>query len=204
MDIHVLYNGRLARPVTGLLVQAAGISAGFVAASGVLAKEGALPVVAQVMVGLAGWTLFEYALHRWAMHCRIRKVWELLHQQHHQMREMYNAEHRLLHPFVPLLVCGGTLALLLRAGGAGAAVLLGYWVGYAVYELIHWAHHDERLSEVFSRWEYYRRRAATHRDHHFRHPRANYGFTTQFWDHVFGTSLELEDGASLSRPSVGG
>jgi len=204
MDIHVLYNGRLAKPVPGLLLQVASISVGFAASSAVLAREGALSVAAQVMVGLSGWTLFEYALHRWAMHCRIRKVWELLHKEHHQMRQMYNAEHRLLHPFVPLLLCGGALVLLLRGSGSGAAVVLGYWVGYAAYELIHWAHHDERLSGVFSRWEYYRHRAATHRDHHFRHPRANYGFTTQFWDHVFGTSLALEDAPPFSRRSVGG
>jgi hypothetical protein len=40
--------------------------------------------------------------------------------------------------------------------------------------------------------------------YHFRHPRANYGFTTRFWGHVFGTSLELEDATRLSRRSVGG
>lgn len=192
MDIHALYQGNLARPVPALLIQLASIAVGFAFAAKTLASQGPLVVGAELLVGLVVWTLFEYALHRWLMHSKIKKVWELLHQAHHQMKEMYDPEHRTMHPVVPIIVCGGILTLILRGSGGGAAVLLGYWIGYALYELVHWAHHDDRISGVFNRFDYYRRRAATHRDHHFKHPRANYGFTTQIWDMVFGTLVDFE------------
>ena len=76
---------------------------------------------------------------------------------------------------------GGIFLGVLRAGGQ-SAVVLGFWLGFLVYEFIHWAHHSERMARVFSRFDYYRRRVANHHDHHFRNAKGNYGFTTQLWE----------------------
>lgn len=146
--------------------------------------------------GLVGWTFFEYGLHRWIMHSRNRRLWELLHQQHHQMREMVDPEHRLLHPFVTCCLFGGTaLALSLASFSSAPITVAGFWLGYLLYEAIHWAHHNARALEFLADVPWFERRRDIHHDHHVR-PRVNFGFTSSFWDHVFGTYLATDEVSS--------
>lgn len=188
MNAHSMYRGPLARPVPALLLQLAAIGACFAFGVPVFQHRIAPAVAGEVLGGFALWTLFEYAFHRWVMHAPYKKVWEVLHQQHHQMRRMADPEHRLLHPLVATALYGGLFLVVRRAAGP---VALGFWFGYLVYEFIHWAHHDARLITWLSRFRYFRRREANHRDHHFRNPKGNFGFTTQLWDRVFGTAMDL-------------
>lgn len=182
MNVHHLYRGHLARPLPAALLQ---LGAMAVVASGARGLGG-VEWLAGVCTGLLAWSLFEYGLHRVLMHSRNRRLWELLHQEHHQMRQMEDGAHRLLHPAIPI-----TLFVLLSWGGSAPAGLvagvLGFWAGYLAYELIHWTHHHPTLALRLTRYRYFETRLRFHYDHHFRHPRANYGFTSALWDRVFGT-----------------
>lgn len=182
MNVHHLYRGRLARPLPATVLQlgamtALGLSAGPLSPGGWAAALGG---------GLLAWSLFEYGLHRVLMHSRIKKLWELLHQEHHQMRQMEDPSHRLLHPLVPVAV----FALVTWGGTAPAGLVagaVGFWMGYLAYEVIHWTHHHPTLAMKLTRYRYFESRLRFHYDHHFRHPRANYGFTSALWDRVFGS-----------------
>jgi sterol desaturase/sphingolipid hydroxylase (fatty acid hydroxylase superfamily) len=184
LNVHRLYGGRLAMPIPATIAHGSGMV-------GVLARTGtreSLPgALVLLAAGFAAWTLFEYALHRWILHSRNPVLWRILHKEHHSMRVMEDQNHRLMHPFIAVPLMGGATMLLPHAGGP-VVFGIGFWIGYVTYELIHWVHHDARLTQSLSRFAYFRRRVVFHHDHHFRRADTHYGFTTGFWDHVFGTA----------------
>ena len=62
------------------------------------------------------------------------------------------------------------------------AVFAGFLAGYINYDLTHYATHhvklkSKRLIKI----------RAHHMNHHFNNPDKKYGFTTFFWDKLFGT-----------------
>ncbi len=185
MNVHVLYRGFWARPVPALACQVVAIAACARFARPPQALLSARPVAA-VALGLAGWTLFEYLLHRFAMHGP-RRLWELLHKEHHQLRAMEEKDHFLLHPFVGV----PAFALVAWAGAhlVPLPAMLGWWAGYVVYELFHFMHHHPGLTAWAARLPYLRHNVGLHVVHHLRHASRNYGVTTSLWDRVFGTYL---------------
>ena len=133
-------------------------------------------------VGLVGWTLIEYVLHRFVFH-RAPVIADL-HHAHHIAPRAYLATPT----WVSLLVLGlalfapiWRLLTLQIAFGAITGVISG-WLWYGV---VHHVIHHRR-----PRWLANTLRATSRR--HFQHHHVesgNYGVTTAVWDCLFGTDL---------------
>jgi sterol desaturase/sphingolipid hydroxylase (fatty acid hydroxylase superfamily) len=158
-----------------------------------------------VMLGLAAWTLFEYAFHRWLLHhSRYRLLrelfWKRLHAEHHGYRRMRDPEHRAVHPLITLPVAGalvGTIRLTMVSAW-GPAILAGWLLGYCLYEALHWLFHSGVPFAGMGRVPFFRGLWEAHTVHHLQAITANYGFIGMFWDRRFGTYQPLAS-ARLER-----
>jgi sterol desaturase/sphingolipid hydroxylase (fatty acid hydroxylase superfamily) len=136
--------------------------------------------------GVAWWTLFEYVTHRFAFHWQpegrwARRVLYVMHHGHHQ----YPNDERLMvsNPWVSLPASAVFLGLAwLLMGGYGFAFLAGMLAAYLTYDWLHHAVHTRNYKVPL-----FQALKKHHMRHHYRDPEANYGFTTTFWDRVFGT-----------------
>ena len=121
-------------------------------------------------LGLAAWSLVEYAVHGWLSH-RFRTPIGALHFEHHRdARRVFTSPAA----WVPL---AGVAFLLLPA-----AFALGLLCGFLHYEYVHWRIHFRSPRSVREE-----RLRAHHLAHHACSAKAYYGVTTRFWDRVFGT-----------------
>lgn len=134
------------------------------------------------VAGFIAWTLFEYVVHRVLYH-QVPYFVEL-HDAHHAEPDAFIGAPPVIGiimilalSYLPLAAFSATLA-----SGATAGMLAGY-MGYML--LHHAAHHWKPEPGT---WLYMARRH--HALHHYHHDaEGNYGITTSFWDHVFGTAL---------------
>ncbi len=168
--VALAYPASLVVPVVGLgvlmLAWPAGIGAGWVVGAG--------------LMGVIGWTLIEYALHRFVMH-RVEpfRAW---HFEHHR------------HPADPIrvpisfsialaLAMIGLPALLSGFDGQAVPFSMGLLIGNVLQEAVH-----ERLHtrEPVNRWLSSLR--ALHGYHHFKDNQRAYGTLTGVWDRCFGTA----------------
>jgi sterol desaturase/sphingolipid hydroxylase (fatty acid hydroxylase superfamily) len=129
---------------------------------------------------LLGYTLTEYAWHRWLFHGRTAPRAMLQgHGRHH-----VEPQARLALPFfttLPHVVVVWGLAAL-AVGPGRAAFFTGVWfLGYSAYGAIHHLVHTPTVTNGLIT-----RLRVIHEVHHAR-PRRNFGVTTQLWDRVFGT-----------------
>ena len=142
-------------------------------------------------LGVLGWTLIEYLLHRGLLHYRaqaaaIRNVIDTLHLGHHwDPRD----EAKITVPvYASLPIAFALLGLFrLTAGSWEAAALLmaGTIVGYLYYEVVHF-----RIHRGSKRGRLLRRQRANHSFHHYKDSDRCFGVTTPLWDYVFGTRRE--------------
>lgn len=147
--------------------------------------------------GLLGWTLFEYLLHRGVLHGMPPfKRWHALH--HARPAALIGTPTVLSAPLMALLfflpplwlsdvwlACALSLGVL--AGDVGD-------VGDVGDSLIHHAIHRWRAR---SAWLLQLKRH--HARHHLDQEGGNYGVTSAFWDHVFGSTL-TGPGSPAHRP----
>jgi sterol desaturase/sphingolipid hydroxylase (fatty acid hydroxylase superfamily) len=149
------------------------------------------PAIALVVTGVASWTLFEYAMHRFIFHWNAR--WKaarafvfVVHANHHEVPD--DPGRSLMPPVVSIPVTGSVwLAFLAIFGPPGSLLFLGFASGYVIYDAVHHAcHHFPMRGPVF--------RAL--RRHHLRHHHAredgNFAITAIFWDKVFGTRILIK------------
>jgi sterol desaturase/sphingolipid hydroxylase (fatty acid hydroxylase superfamily) len=164
-----------------------------------LSKVSVLLVIALVLAGYALWTLFEYWLHRIVFHFEpegglgARLHW-IIHGVHH---DHPNDPMRLVMPpavSVPLAAAVfGVLYLLFGeqyAPGLGA----GFFVGYLVYDMMHYYLHHFRPRGWLGR--VLRER---HMRHHFQDDTRGFGISAPYWDEVFGTSTRARPSARDER-----
>lgn len=142
-----------------------------------------------IVLGLLGWSLFEYAAHRYLFHWETessptKQIVFVIHGNHHvQPRDLLR---NLMPPIVSVPV-GLVIWVLLYAivGSAGTWILLGFMTGYAAYDLTHYACHQwpmrSRLGRLLKRH---------HMRHHFTDNEGNFAITAVFWDRVFGSRIE--------------
>ena len=140
-----------------------------------------LELLALALLGLAGWTAIEYAIHRFVLHGLAPfKRW---HEEHHQRPTALIGAPTILSAslifglvFLPALALGGPW----RA----CALTLGVLTGYLLYAITHHAAHHWPAESAWlkrrKRWH------ALH--HHDAGRRGGYGVTSAFWDHVFGSA----------------
>jgi sterol desaturase/sphingolipid hydroxylase (fatty acid hydroxylase superfamily) len=135
------------------------------------------------VVGIAGWTLAEYIIHRFVFH-RIPLA-ARMHDMHHSS---------------PSELIGAPLWLSLSAFGFGVFIPLwwqagfdvasgltsGLMLGYLWYGLVHTAIHRYRLD----RGSFLYQTKLRHVHHHYGTQAGNFGVTTSLWDRLFGTTIE--------------
>ncbi len=131
-------------------------------------------------IGLAAWTLIEYAMHRFVLHgLQPFKGW---HALHHERPTALIAS--------PTILSAGLIfalvflpALGLAGGWKAGALTLGVLIGYLGYAVTHHATHHWNIDNAWLK----RRKRAHALHHHLAHP-AYFGVTGTFWDHVFGSA----------------
>lgn len=141
-----------------------------------------------VIAGILGWTLTEYALHRFVFHfdarsALLKQAIFVIHGNHHA--DPNDPLRNLMPPVVSLPVCGLVWFLCVSTiGPAGTWCLLGFMLGYVAYDLVHYASHQ---------WPMKGRLARALKVHHMRHhhvrPAGNYAITGMAWDRVLKTRI---------------
>lgn len=135
------------------------------------------------VAGLLTWSFLEYSFHRW-----------VYHKGHTPAHDGHNIHHRESETLIamPWFVVTGlfglvwyifTYLLQFRFVSSFAAGLLSGFIIYGAFHHIH--HHFDFKSRS------YRRLRAHHLIHH-RFEDVNFGVTSRFWDHVFGTTYNKE------------
>uniref|UniRef100_A0A0G4I673 Fatty acid 2-hydroxylase n=1 Tax=Chromera velia CCMP2878 TaxID=1169474 RepID=A0A0G4I673_9ALVE len=159
--------------------------------------------------GLCLWTLIEYTLHRFVFHIdtllpdnRIAITLHfLLHGIHHflPMDKM-----RLVMPpakFITLATCVISMMRQVLPDPVVAGLISGAFSGYIAYDLTHYyIHHGRPHTAVM------RAIKKNHLDHHYKDPNLDFGVTSAFWDHVFGTRSKMTAGvppSSVGSPPIG-
>ncbi|RYX96155.1 MAG: fatty acid hydroxylase family protein [Comamonadaceae bacterium] len=137
----------------------------------------AASALALVATGALGWTLAEYAIHRWLLHGPWAVARE--HQAHHEKPAAFIG----LSGWYTLLAFAVLFAALrLVAGVKAHPLVLGFMLGYYVYISLHCCFHHLRIAPGGLLY-------AT-KVRHVRHHQGldeNFGVTSPLWDKVFRT-----------------
>ena len=151
-------------------------------------REQLLEIIGFACVGLASWTVIEYALHRFVLHgLRPFSRW---HTEHHQRPTaliyaptIFSATLVVTLVFLPALELGD----LWRA----CALTLGVLAGYLSFSITHHAVHHWRADSAWLK-----RRKRWHALHHNPIGQPDcYGVTSAFWDHVFRSARRTAEPA---------
>lgn len=135
------------------------------------------------LIGIAGWSLIEYLLHRFVLHgVQPFQGW---HAEHHQRPAALICAPTILSA-VLILTLVFLPVLLVSTLWRACALTLGVLAGYLGYAVVHHATHHWRSEQ--SAW--LRKRKRWHARHHQARTPACFGVTSGFWDHVFGSATQ--------------
>jgi sterol desaturase/sphingolipid hydroxylase (fatty acid hydroxylase superfamily) len=175
------------------------IAAGFVLHGSALLSEPLWRTATLFATGVATWTAVEYTLHRFVFHLDeyvpnhpwARTLHFLLHGVHHKIPM---DPFRLVMPPVLAAAIAVPTYLALRfvysfLSTPDFHVLFGgLLIGYTAYDCLHYAFHHSSLEHV-AHLAFLKKH---HMKHHFLEGRSKgFGIVTTFWDHVFGTVLDV-------------
>ena len=141
-----------------------------------------------VLCGVVGWTVTEYALHRFIFHFDanaevLKRIIFIIHGNHHA--DPNDPLRNLMPPIVSLPVGGLIWAGLVSfAGPAGTWCFLGFMSGYVAYDLVHFACHQWPMKGRFARIL-----KVHHMRHHHLHAHGNYAITGMVWDRLLATRI---------------
>ncbi len=139
-------------------------------------------IAGAVLAGAAGWSLSEYALHRWVGHDpKSETDFAEEHRRHHAERFYFAPTSKKVTHVGPIVASAALVARAV-AGRAGVAFVAGYAAAYVGYEVFHRRLHTHPPTGSVGR--FLRRH---HFAHHFNGPQTNHGVTSPVWDAVFGT-----------------
>ncbi|HEY1450952.1 MAG TPA: sterol desaturase family protein [Solirubrobacteraceae bacterium] len=148
-----------------------------------------------LLAGYATWTLFEYWLHRIVFHFEpeaglgARLHW-IIHGVHH---DHPNDPMRLVMPpsvSVPLGAAVFGLLYLIFGSHYAPGIGAGFFVGYLVYDMMHYYLHHFRPHGRLGRMLRER-----HMRHHFQDDTRGFGISAPYWDEVFRTSPRARSSA---------
>jgi sterol desaturase/sphingolipid hydroxylase (fatty acid hydroxylase superfamily) len=117
--------------------------------------------------GVVAWTFSEYVVHRLMLH----DLMPTQHGLHHA-----NPDKAVLTIFWQIWLCFALVYLI-----AGGALLAGALIAYAWYLFVHHCAHHSPVNLPA--------RLLKHHSRHHKFATRNFGVSTTFWDHVFGTVL---------------
>lgn len=150
--------------------------------------------IGQALLGVVIWTFSEYWLHRTVFHWEPdnkfgKRFHFIIHGCHHTW---IDDPYRLVMPPAAGIAIAAVFWFMFDGLSFALApwfdaswpwaVFAGFLAGYINYDLTHYATHhvklkSKRLIKI----------RAHHMNHHFNNPDKKYGFTTFFWDKLFGT-----------------
>jgi sterol desaturase/sphingolipid hydroxylase (fatty acid hydroxylase superfamily) len=141
-------------------------------------------------VGLVGWTLVEYLLHRAFFHHA--PILARIHERHHRSPQELIGTPAWASAFIAIIaVALPSVAVL--GFDLGTAMTGGMITGYLWYVFVHYTTHHWRPRK---RSHLYSVRLRHARHHHSQ--TGNFGVTTDIWDRAFGTDLN----ANIQRPVI--
>ncbi len=137
--------------------------------------------------GLLFWSLFEYVVHRWVYHIKIKNFrikWFLdaCHLHHHRDHE----DHRTLNAGFALTYPMGIViwlfVFLVSSTGIACSFFFGTLIYYVFYEHVHYYIHYRPYNRG-----YIARIQKYHLHHHYKNWNVNFGNTIMLWDFIFST-----------------
>ena len=139
-------------------------------------------------LGVLGWTLLEYGLHRYIFHFKPAESSDfqkdlsfLIHGIHHDYP--WDGDRLVMPPTVSALIAGLLWFPCKALMGAHVyAFFAGLVGGYVWYDLMHYYVHHGVPKSPLGKWM-----RKYHLVHHFATPSVRYGITSPLWDVVFGT-----------------
>jgi len=138
-------------------------------------------------IGLFGWTLLEYLIHRFSFHYtphgRVGMFYAyMIHGVHHAFPE--DDRRWLVPPVISAAISAAIFLILRRLFGVNSPpIFAGGLMGYLLYDLSHYAMHRGP-----SRFEFFNRLRRRHLQHHYATPERWFGVSTPLWDYVFRTT----------------
>ena len=143
-----------------------------------------LQTLGAVLVGVVGWTLAEYLLHRFLGHDR--RTWPnpfaTEHIRHHSQGDYFAPTSKKALAALAALMLLGPLSAAITDIDTGIAFSCAFVGMYVVYEILHRRAHTHAGIGAYGR--FLRRH---HFHHHFGNPKSNHGVTSPIWDWVAGT-----------------
>jgi dihydroceramide fatty acyl 2-hydroxylase len=143
--------------------------------------------IAAVAAGYLFWTLCEYWGHRVIFHFEPQQGWGarlhwMIHGVHH---EHPNDSRRLVLPpafSIPLALLFLAVFVLALGTPLAWAVAAGFYLGYVLYDTLHYAlHHTHPKGRLG------RRLRELHMRHHFEDDERGFGVSAPWWDIIFNT-----------------
>jgi 4-hydroxysphinganine ceramide fatty acyl 2-hydroxylase len=146
--------------------------------------------VLMFILGMLGWSLFEYIMHRKVFHMivespRAQKVVYTMHGVHH---EFPRDKERLFMPPVPSLIVSAILFSIfyIIMGWSAVAFFPGFLFGYLIYGSMHFAIH------AFAPPKFLKALWRNHHLHHYKAPDKGFGVSSVLWDVIFRTVPKQE------------
>jgi sterol desaturase/sphingolipid hydroxylase (fatty acid hydroxylase superfamily) len=141
-------------------------------------------VAADILLGLAVWTITEYVMHRFVFHFHPTSTWgKRIHFIFHGVHHDYpNDAGRLVMPPSASIPLASLFFLFfyLLIGNYSFPVFIGFISGYLAYDMIHYALHHYNFKS-----EFWKRLKKHHMLHHYADDTRGYGVTSGMWDKVF-------------------
>jgi sterol desaturase/sphingolipid hydroxylase (fatty acid hydroxylase superfamily) len=139
-----------------------------------------LAETAAIAAGIFVWTFLEYAIHRFILHNGL--MFSQDHDEHHAAPKALIGTPTWL-TFLILVVAIYLPAVVVAGLSLGLEFGFGLTLGYLCYSFAHYVlhHWNARRGSIFYHWQ------RIHALHHFASDDGNFGVTSNFWDHVFGT-----------------
>jgi sterol desaturase/sphingolipid hydroxylase (fatty acid hydroxylase superfamily) len=133
------------------------------------------------IIGIIGWTLCEYVLHRYVGHSK-KAIGGFTreHLSHHSAGDYFMPHLKKIRVSLQMLIPLAIISIFIFGGEQGSGFALGFALFFMVYEVLHKRAHTHAPRTSYGRW--LRRH---HFYHHFSAPRKNFGVTTPLWDVVF-------------------
>jgi dihydroceramide fatty acyl 2-hydroxylase len=159
---------------------------------GAVAAHGVQPpwAIALLTLGVLGWQLLEYLIHRFVFHAELNSRWGItFHFLFHGCHHKYPMDKlRLVFPPVPAAIVVSLVYCCLVAAlprGTALAVFAGMGYGYVAYDCIHYlVHHTPRSGLPSALLRDLKRR---HMNHHYRDHSRGYGISSALFDVVLCT-----------------
>jgi len=151
-----------------------------------------LTTIAHFTLGVFGWSVTEYFLHRFVFHYHPTSKWGqrihfIMHGVHH---DYPNDSLRLVLPpsvSIPLAFLFFFLFKAVAGPFLAAPLFAGFVVGYLFYDISHYAIHHFKIDSKL--WTILKEH---HMRHHYVDPENGFGVSSTVWDHIMGTMFKSQ------------